>query len=133
RLQCSACSCVFDDRPKGVSKGGFLERLWSKRVHRSARFTQAVAGQLASSSNMTNSMLWILLKERFFGSLHLNNHAREALGERVVNVSRHSGSLFKNGSLTLLFDKLLSMRGHHDVMRQCLRKLDLIGSIGAPF
>jgi hypothetical protein len=46
-----------------------------------------------------------------------------------MNVSRHAGSLFENGSLTLLLDKLLSVRRHHDVMSECLSEFDLIASI----
>ena len=76
-------------------------------------------------------MLGIFLQKCFFGSLHLNDHAGEPLSERVVNVSRHAGSLFENGSLTLLFDELLSVRRHHDVVSEGLSEFDLVCAIGA--
>src|SRR5262249_58867939 len=110
-----------------------LERLRSKRVHRSTSFTQTVAGQFTRSADVTNGMLGIFLQECFFGSLHLNNHAGKPLSQRVVNVSRHAGSLFENGSLTLLFDEFLSVGRHHDVVSKSLSKFDLVGSIGPLF
>jgi hypothetical protein len=51
------------------------------------------------------------------------------LRKRIVDISRHARSLFENGSLTLLFDELLSMHGHHDVVSESLSKFNLIGSI----
>src|SRR5262249_13323036 len=132
-LQRGACSRVFYDRAKCIGKSSFLERLRSKRVHRSARFTQTVAGQLTRSTDVTDSMLGIFLKECFLRSLHLDNHAGESLSECVVNVSRHAGSLFQNGCLTLLLYELLSVRRHHDVMSEGLSKFNFIGSIGPLF
>src|SRR6185369_5591731 len=131
RAQRSACSRVLHDRLKCIGKSSFLERLRSKRVHRATRFTQTVAGQFTRSTDVTNSMLGIFLEECFFGSLHLNNHASEPLSESVVDVSCHAGSLFENGSLTLLFDELLSVRRHHDVVSQRLSKFDLVRMICA--
>jgi hypothetical protein len=133
RLQRSARSRVFYDRVKCIGKSSFLERLRSKRVHRPTRFTQTVAGEFTRSTDVTNSMLGIFLQECFFGSLHLNDHAGEPLSERIVNVSRHAGSLFENGRLTLLLDELLAVRRHHDVVSEGLSKFDFIRSIGPLF
>src|SRR5262249_4806961 len=133
RLQRSACSRVFYDRLKCIGESSFLERLRSKRVHRSARFTQTVAGQLTRPTDVTNSMLGVFLQECFFSSLHLNNHAGEPLSEGIMNDSRHAGWLFENGCLTLLLDELLSVGSHHNVMSQRLSKFDFIGSIDALF
>src|SRR5262245_58851050 len=78
-------------------------------------------------------MLFIMIQQSFFSSFHLHDHPGEPLSERVVNISRHTGSLFENGSLTLLLYDLLAMRRQHDVMGQRLSELDLIGSIGSLF
>src|SRR5262249_12129666 len=94
RLERSACSRVLYDRLKRIRKSSFLERLRSKSMHRSACFTQTVAGQFTRPTDVTDSMLGVFLQECFFGSLHLNNHACESLSERVMDVSGHTSSLF---------------------------------------
>src|SRR5262249_36900449 len=131
--QRSACGGVLDDCLKCFGKSSFLERMRSKRMHRSAGFTPTLAGQFTRSPDRTNGMVASFLQTCFLADLHLYNDARETLSERVVNVSRHAGSLFENGSLTLLLDELLSVRRHHDVVSEGLSKLDLIGSIGPLF
>src|ERR1700756_2912631 len=127
--QSSARSRVLDDRLKCIGKRSLLERLRSKCVHRSTRFTQAAASEFTRSADVTNSVLLVVIQQGVFSSFHLHDHAGEPLSERVVNVLRHAGSLFENGSHTLLLDELLPMRRHHHVVSEGLSKFDLVCAV----
>src|SRR5581483_448851 len=56
----------------------------------------------------------------------------KALGQGVVNVARHAGSLFQNGGLPPLLGELVELNGQHRLMSQSLRQLDFFRSVRRP-
>jgi len=63
------------------------------------------------------------------GCFQLHNHTGKTLGERVVNVPRHSVSFFKDGSALALLGKVIELKREHDLMGQCLGQLDFLRPI----
>src|SRR6266478_4352854 len=63
------------------------------------------------------------------GCFQLHNHTGKALGERVVDVPRHSISFFEDGSPLVLFGKFIELNGKHDLMGECLGQLDFLRPI----
>src|SRR5438477_1169381 len=63
------------------------------------------------------------------GCFQLHNHTGETLGERVVNVPRHSVSFFKDRCALTLLGELIELKREHDLVRECLGQLDFLRPI----
>src|SRR6476619_7641862 len=69
---------------------------------------------------------------RILGCFQLNNHTGKTLRERVVNVTRHSISFFKNRSPLTLLGELVELKREHDLMGERLGQFDLLRPIRRP-
>src|SRR6266404_4779285 len=70
--------------------------------------------------------------DRILGCFQLHNHTGETLGERIMNVARHSISFFEDrGPLTLL-GKLIELKSKHDLVGERLGQFNLLWPISCP-
>src|SRR5260370_20359028 len=67
-----------------------------------------------------------------FRCFQLHDHAGKTLGERVVNVARHSISLLKDGCSLTLLGKFIELEGEHHLMRERLGQFYLLAPISRP-
>src|SRR6266404_4982685 len=75
---------------------------------------------LASATRTLHGGVGVFIEQGFFRCFHLQDHTRETLCERVVDITRQTGALFEDGSLALLLGDLLPMNSNHDVLRERL-------------
>ena len=59
-------------------------------------------------------------RDRILGCFQLHNHPGKTLRERVVNIPRHSISLFEDRRPLALLGKLIELKRKHDLMRERL-------------
>src|SRR4051794_33256690 len=63
---------------------------------------------------------------RILGCFQLHDHAGKTLCERIVNVARHSVSLFEDGGAPTLLGKLIELKRKHDLVGEGLSQLNLL-------
>src|SRR6266536_4903813 len=66
------------------------------------------------------------------GRFQLYDHAGETLGERIVDIARHSISFFQNGGLPALLGKFIELNCQHRLVRERLSQFDFFRSIRRP-
>src|SRR4029077_10544662 len=71
------------------------------------------------------------IPQGFNRCVELDNHARKALCECIVNIARHPRAFFQNQRMPLLLSELGSMDCQHHVMGQRLGKFNLLAAIRA--
>src|ERR1700730_18067241 len=67
--------------------------------------------------------------DSILGCFQLHNHTGETLGERIMNVARHSISFFEDRSPLTLLGKLIESKRKHDLMGERLRQFNLLRPI----
>src|SRR2546423_9622001 len=68
-------------------------------------------------------------RNRILGCFQLHNHTSETLRERVVDITRHSISLFEDCSMLSLLGKLVQLNGKHDLMGEGLGQFNVLRPI----
>src|SRR6266851_7603549 len=107
-----ALNNTFERIPKIL----FLQCLRAQRVHGAPRLAQASPGQLPGAVQMFVCVLAGTVGDRILGGFQLHDHTGKTLRERVVDVSRHPVSFFKDrGALTLL-GELIELKREHDLV-----------------
>src|SRR3982074_1159645 len=70
--------------------------------------------------------------DRILCCFQLHNHTGETLGERIMNVARHSISFFENRGPLTLFGKLIELKGKHDLVGRRLGQFNLFWPLSCP-
>src|SRR6266516_4337668 len=103
-----------------------LQRLRAKRLHRAARLTQTLAGEVPGSIKMAGGFHCLILGRGLLNCFQLNDHAGESLRERVVNVASHPIALGHHGRLTTLSGKTGQLHCQRRLMGESTGQFDLL-------
>src|SRR2546422_10201563 len=68
-------------------------------------------------------------RNSILGCFQLHDHTGETLGERIVNVTRHSISFFEDRSPLTLLGKFIELKREHDLVGEGLGQLDFLRPI----